>query len=344
MSIICTRPRVPARITTHGLPDRERFAFWHDAVCKTLLHITPTPPADDLPFAGSIEVHSVGRYQLARFSVSHGAVEKTASDLSRDPNDSVLLYVALGRPQLYTFGGQDYALADGDICIVPMDRKYRGGANALDSQSVLIPKAVLSPMLAGGNVRAVVHLPAAGPMATLLRASLDATITQIPALSDELGDAVLRNLSGLVALAQNATEEGRETGRLAVQAARLVLLERHIACHLTEPTLDPASAAAALGISVRQVHLLFRPTPYSFAEYVLRQRLNACQATLSNPLSTQRTVADIAFGWGFVSLSVFYRAFAQAFGQSPGEARAAALTSLRAAGASPPAGRRLPRE
>lgn len=321
-------------ITTEGLPARERFAFWHDAVCKTLLHITPVPPADDLPFNGSIEVHAAGRFQLARFSVSHGAVEKTASDLSHDPNDSVLLYVALGKAQTYTFGGQEYALADGDTCIVPMDRRYKGGANTLNSQSVLIPRAVLSPMLAGGHVPTVVHLPSATPMATLLRASLDATLAQLPALSDELGDAVLHNLSGLVALAHNANEQGKETGRLALQAARLVLLKRHIARHLAEPALGPASAAAALGISIRQVHLLFQPTPDSFAGYLLRRRLDACMATLCDPLNDHRSVTDIAFGWGFGSLSAFYRAFVAAFGMSPGDARVASFARLHASGPS----------
>lgn len=310
------------KITTEGQPERERFAFWHDVVCRALLHITPVRPKDELPFAGSIEIQAAGRFQLARFSVSHGTVEKTASDLSHDPNDNVLLYVALGKPQLYNFDGQDYLLRDGDTCIVPLDRRYHGGANSLNSLSVLIPRATLSPMLAGGSVPGVVHLPSATPLAALLRASLDATITQLPAMSDELGDAVLHNLSGLVALAHDATEQGHETGRIAVEAARLVLLKRHIDQNLADPTLSPASAAAALRISVRQVHSLFRPASQSFGQYLMRQRLNACMADLSVQSSVRRSVADIAFGSGFSSLSVFYRAFAEAFDQSPGDVRA----------------------
>ena len=324
------------QISTQGLPDKERFEFWHDEVCKSLLHITPVPPSDDLPFSASIDVQITSRFQVARFDVSHGSVVKTASDLSRDPHDNVLLYIAIGKPQLYTFGGQDYLLNDGDTCIVPIDRRYQGGGNALNSLSFLMPRSVLSPLLAGGNMPGVVHLPSAAPLAMLLRASLDATVTQLPGLSDALGDAVLHNLSGLVALAHNVTDEGRESGRHAVQAARLVLLKRYIDRNLTEPGLDPASAAAALGISVRQVHLLFLPSPQSFAQYLLRQRLEACMATLSNPLGTRRSVADIAFGWGFSSLSVFYRAFADAFGQSPGDVRDATLTTVRSGGFFPP--------
>ena len=335
----CREASVKIQISTHGLPDKERFEFWHDEVCKSLLHVTPVPPADDLPFSASIDVQVSGRFQVARFDVSHGSVVKTASDLSHDPHDNVLLYIAIGKPQLYTFGGQDFLLNDGDTCIVPIDRRYQGGGNSLNSLSFLMPKTVLSPLLAGGNLPGVVHLPSAAPLATLMRASLDATITQLPGLSDALGNAVLHNLSGLVALAYSVSDEGRESGRHAVQTARLVLLKRHIDRNLTEPGLDPASAAAALGISVRQVHLLFQPTAQSFAQYLLRQRLDACMATLSNPLGTRRSVADIAFGWGFNSLSVFYRAFADAFGQSPGDIRAAALVSARYGDTAPPPAR-----
>jgi len=108
---------------------------------------------------------------------------------------------------------------------------------------------------------------------------------------------------------------------VAVGAARLIEARRHIDQHLADPDLSPASVAAALRISVRALHLLFEPCSTSFARTVLRRRLEQCRSALLNDLD--RPVTDIAFAWGFSSLSGFYRAFRAEFGMPPGDLRAA---------------------
>lgn len=76
-----------------------------------------------------------------------------------------------------------------------------------------------------------------------------------------------------MALACGASEEGRWSGREAVWAARLEATKRYFEQHLAEPDLKPGTAAVALGISLRQLHVLFEPTGISFAQYVTQRRL-----------------------------------------------------------------------
>ena len=71
------------------------------------------------------------------------------------------------------------------------------------------------------------------------------------------------------------------------------------------PTLTAASTAAAIGISLRQLYILFEPTGTGFARYMLRQRLLKCRDTIAGATGTGRSVADIAFGWGFGSMATF---------------------------------------
>jgi AraC-like DNA-binding protein len=165
------------------------------------------------------------------------------------------------------------------------------------------------------------------PLGSVLGAAFDAANTQVPLLSPELGDAVLQNLCGLVALACGASEEGHFSGGHSLRAARLEGAKRYIDQHLAEPGLTPASTAAALGISVRHMHLLFEPTGTSFARYVALRRLLQCRAALTSPTGTRRSVADIAFGWGFNSLATFYRAFEREFGLPPVAIRAAVVAA-----------------
>jgi AraC-like DNA-binding protein len=78
---------------------------------------------------------------------------------------------------------------------------------------------------------------------------------------------------------------------------------------------------------LRQLHLLFEPTGTSFAQYVTQHRLQQCRAALASPTGLTRSVADIAFGWGFNSLATFYRAFEREFGLPPNALRSAPMPS-----------------
>jgi AraC-like DNA-binding protein len=74
---------------------------------------------------------------------------------------------------------------------------------------------------------------------------------------------------------------------------------------------------------VRRLHPLFEPSGESFAQYVLRRRLEECRAALTSPIG-ERSIAD----------GTFYRTFRRAFGATPAELRA------QAEGLSPRAGDR----
>jgi AraC-like DNA-binding protein len=188
---------------------------------------------------------------------------------------------------------------------------------------LLIPHAVLSPPLVGGRLTRPLGVPAQSPIGALLSSAVDAALTQLPHLSSDLGEAVLQNLCGLVALACGASGEGRSNGQESLRAARLDAAKRYIEQHLVEPGLSPGSTAAALGVSLRQLHMLFEPTGTSFARYVARRRLRQCRDALTSPAGIGRSVADIAFGWGFNSVATFYRAFEREFGLPPTALRAA---------------------
>jgi AraC-like DNA-binding protein len=216
-------------------------------------------------------------------------------------------------------------IAAGDFSVSSNEWPAHGSmADGLSASGLLIPRAVLSPLITGGRLTGPVVIPGGSPLGTLLGAALGTANSQVPLLSPELADAVLQNLCGLVALACGASEEGHFSAQHSLRAARLEGAKRYINQHLAEPGLTPASTAAALGISVRQLHLLFEPTGTSFAQYVAHRRLLQCRAALASTTGIRRSIADIAFGWGFNSLATFYRAFEREFGLPPAAVRALA--------------------
>jgi AraC-like DNA-binding protein len=109
------------------------------------------------------------------------------------------------------------------------------------------------------------------------------------------------------------------------RARRLQAAQAFLEENLHRDALTPAITATALGISLRQLHLLFEPTATSFSRYLLLRRLQRACALLSDPAGGR--IIDIALACGIRSSTVFYRGFHQAFGMNPTEYR----NSLRSA-------------
>ena len=94
-------------------------------------------------------------------------------------------------------------------------------------------------------------------------------------------------------------------------------IQRYIAAHLSECTLDAAEIAAAVGISVRHLHRLFLVTGGTLGDYIRVLRLTGCRSDLANPGMKNRTITEIAFGWGFSDSAHFSHTFRKQFGLSP---------------------------
>ena len=254
-------------------------------------------------------------------------VQRTAADVAKDKTEAFFIH-RFARPVIWRAAPGstpvDLLHEPGDFCISSTEWRFDAESKGPALFDMLvIPQAALSPLLMGGRMARPFRLPGASPLGSLLGVAMDAAKAQAPLLADELGEAVLRTLCGLVTLACGASDDGTEWGRDSLRSAQLAAVKRHVDLHLADPHLSPASAAAALGISARQLHRLFEPSGSTFARYVLAQRLLRCRDTIAGATGTERSVVDIAFGWGFNSMATFYRAFVSEFGSPPGALRAA---------------------
>jgi AraC-like DNA-binding protein len=312
--------------STDDLPPRDREPYWLDFVAKHVIRVTLSGRPDPTTFWAKLDAEVAGRFTVFEFQTSHCGGGRTTADVRRDNSDRFYLR-RVPREEIYAAAptratAPEIRLGPGDFCITSSEWPHKCEMKASTSISgLLIPHGVLSPLLAGGRMTRPIAVPARSPLRSLMGAAFEAAATQLPHLSPDLGDAVLQNLCGLVALACGASDEGRWSGQDSLRAARLEGAKRYIDRHLAEPGLTPASTAAALGISVRHLHLLFEPTGTTFAQHVAQRRLLQCRAALTSPTGTGRSVADIAFGWGFNSLATFYRAFQREFGVPPAALR-----------------------
>jgi AraC-like DNA-binding protein len=311
--------------STDDLPPRDRVAFFCDYFAKYAHSITASAIPDPVAFRAEANGSVAGEFALLDIKSGFEKIQRTATDVAKDKAKAFFVR-RFRQPAIWrvTQGGKPVNLicAPGDFCISSTEWQFDEESELSASFDILvIPHAALSPLLSGGRLVRPLRWPGTSPLGSLLGAAMDAAKAQAPLVADVLCEAVLRNLCGLVALICGASNGVTEQAQDSVRSAQLTAVKRHIDLHLVDPDLTPASAAAALGISARQLHRLFELSDSTFARYVLRQRLLRCRDTIAAATGTGRSVLDIAFGWGFNSMATFYRAFAREFGGAPSDLR-----------------------
>jgi AraC-like DNA-binding protein len=115
------------------------------------------------------------------------------------------------------------------------------------------------------------------------------------------------------------------SGEWVSRTGRLQAVRAYVENNLQWSGLTPANTARALGISVRQLHMLFKPTGVTFSRYVLSRRLERVRSQLA--LQPRRKIIDVASSCGIESTTVFYRAFRNAFGVTPTAYRRSVLAT-----------------
>ncbi len=305
-------------ITTHDVPVRERFDLWNAAIFGTLAISVQPFSAADAPFRAEFSTRTRGPLLNLEFDADGFGARRQRSEIAHRHWDSYWIYRELGPGAWFNIAGQELTSTTGDLVIADADAPFETRAEHYAPELWLLPKALLEPHLPALGRPLVTRLSRLDGVNALAESYLGALTRSWDGISDAAMGPVADTLGRLIGIACGAAAEGQSD---AVRAGRLAEVKRYIGRRLADPELSPASAAAALRISVRTLHLLFEPTGTTFARYVARQRLEECRAALlGNPA---RAVTDVAFAWGFSSLSGFYRAFQGAFGMSPCDLRAA---------------------
>jgi len=83
------------------------------------------------------------------------------------------------------------------------------------------------------------------------------------------------------------------------RAFSLIQVKRFIASRLPDPSLDAAAVAASIGLSSRYVNYLFEAEGTSLMRYVWNCRLEQCRRDMSAREHSRRSIAALAFRWGF---------------------------------------------
>lgn len=302
--------------STDAIHARERFSFWREVVCQTVLNVsTESPPQR---FFARISGRKFGALRVAAFDSSSHEIVRSRQDVARAPEDYYLISLQLRGQSHITQDDDAFALDPDEIAIVDSQRPFRITFPEPVSRVIaVVPHAMIdrrAPWLRQFPRR---KITSSSPYIDLARRHLLQLTTDRSSLSENEASLLTDNLCNLLALAS-----AREVppGRLQPEH-QLEALLAFCRQNLHDPELSPRFVAAHFGISVRTLHLRFEKLGQSFGRWVLESRLDACGNALRHPHQQGCTISEIAFRWGFNDLSHFNKAFRAHFGAPPNQWR-----------------------
>jgi AraC-like DNA-binding protein len=298
--------------TAHLQPGKA-LTYWRDVICENLLQMH-IQSSQESAFFGQIEKHAFGPIKANFISVTEQRVwrDRTAACSAKD-HLFHLIHVRKG-VQLIEQYGRSLKVEAGDCllidCLAGFEFDFPQGVEALVLE---IRRDWLGGWLPSPEDAAARLIDGRSSWgATLASALSNVTPTTVGA-SGLPATVVAEQIVSLLALATAhddlaPTTHKRELLRRITETIR----ERS-----HESDLDPATVAAALGLSRRYVHLLFASAGTTFSEELYACRLRRAQRLLGDKRFDGLGIAEIGWNCGFSEPSHFTRRFRERFGSTP---------------------------
>lgn len=97
--------------------------------------------------------------------------------------------------------------------------------------------------------------------------------------------------------------------------------------NLVDPELSPLQVAAAMGVSLRYLNMVFAKHEVGVSRTIWHRRVLRAARDLQNRALSELSITSIAFALGFNDSAHFTRAFRRVYGQTPSAFRHQALMS-----------------
>jgi len=307
---------------TDGLPPHERFDHWCEVRARNLFGVTIELARERRPaFSGRFAARMLGQATIAEMEASSYRISRTKADISRVTGDSLCIGQQIRGPGWLDIGrDRVHFINEGALTLNYSDLPMAGTPQRSDGflfRTLKIPLAALDSPVKGLRELAAAPLRPTSKYTRLASIALNALAEQPPDAAD--AQLAVRHVAQLALLARGSATPGMPESRAALHAGYLHAARDLITRNLHRPDLTPAMIAAWLGVSLRQLHLVFEPTGTSVSRTMTAMRLAKARRLLA--ASLDRQVSDIALACGFDSLATFYRVFRGAFGITPTESR-----------------------
>lgn len=307
-------------VSRQSVAGLEMGGAWH-AVLAGLIGASETDIGGGGHFRGEVTRSTLGSLELVRVLSSREHSSRTATHVRRDPQARLILVNVISGSVRLEQGAVRHDLPAGSFTLYCTDRPFTWQhRDRTVVRNVVLPEASLRARVRGLDRFLMRPQAATHGLWRVASDLLDSLVAQLENVPEAATHGCAAQIMDLISLALEAGEADMPMG----QTTRSALHRRcrgFIRAHLAEDGLGPERIAAAVGLSARSLHRVFREGGATVAEYVRHARLEKCRADLEDPAKSDLSVGEIAWQAGFRSQAHFANAFRARYGLSPRECR-----------------------
>ncbi|VVE22174.1 helix-turn-helix transcriptional regulator [Pandoraea anhela] len=310
------------RFTTDDIAPKDRFDHWRETRAKNLFGVTIEMPAERRSrFFGAFSAHTVGNAVASEMRASAYHVSRRPADIARAAANSLCIGFQVHGPGMFDTGhGRSHFVGNGDMVINFSDLPFYATPGTQDDfhfQLLKIP--VEDSLMLGQPVDDLFAARFVGDAACsrAFRALFRALMSERGLVGDAHADVA--HIARLALLARGRLKEGMPEVRAALRAGQRYAAREIMFRRKHEQKLTPAMVAAELGMSARQLFIVFESAEQSYLQTLTSLRLAEAQRLLA--CADRLPIAQIVYASGFDSVATFYRHFKRLCGMAPGEFR-----------------------
>ncbi|MBN3823772.1 helix-turn-helix domain-containing protein [Burkholderia sp. Ac-20384] len=304
-----------------GIPAGDRTDAWQQILSRSYREWR-VPQRLPTTFCATVRRHDFVGAELVETISDPCTGERTQELVRRDDELYIGVQLTSRGRERFLIGESGVEVNSGDLVVWTTDQIVQFEVTErLHKVTLMVPWTLMSEHVidrrrppSGGR------LDAKKGVGSLLAVQLLTLSKQISMLDSSVHGSVSRSTLELLGAALSNQQQSQTFDAASVMLRKI---QDYIRQHLQEDDLTPMRIAAANGISLRYLHMIFQRCDVTVSNYVLDSRLHACHRALVDPSYDRFQIGEIAFRWGFNSTSHFCRVFKEKFGQSPGEARQA---------------------
>lgn len=304
--------------STENVKKLERTEAWED-VLSSNYRPWQVPEHVDQAFSAQLRHRDLAGLRVVECICDPCHGRRLKHHVSNDDAAYIGVQITKSGREYFRSGDDTVAVGAGDLVIWTSDRPTDFTVTErLHKVSLILPWAEVQERLPKVSSFRGTVLDSRSGIGAILYSHIDALAVQLDVLGHGDVSAVRRASYELLAAAMSyrIDSDPQPLSRQYLKRIQDYVLDR-----LGDAELSPTSISRAHGISPRYLHMLFAQTGQSVSAYIRQQRLERCREALMSALYKDRSVAEIAYQWGFNDPAHFSRIFKHQYGHSPSENR-----------------------
>lgn len=306
--------------STESAAAPQRAAMWNSIIAETYFPLQLSFRSPEA-FKGQLSSRQMGQVSVSRLSTEPLQFERRAHHIKSATQEEYLVTIPLKSPVVFRQLGREVRCDPGGFILERGDEPYRFSyESAADLYVMKVGRQALADRIPDPDRFCAKVLNGYSGMGALFSSMIQNVHKQDMTQDVRSTSVLTRHLLELLSLSLEDVDTQDPGAGSSVRAAHLRRVEQIIRDNLTNPSLSPDMIADKCGISKRYLHELFKDVNGTVSQRIRDRRLLAAKDMMeAQPL---KSIAEIAYTFGFSEQAQFSRLFKAAFGETPSGYRA----------------------